>query len=106
MRNRRVTNVSLVSGVEQNDRFLLFGIMDPVSELGARCNCASGIVWKTKINQIDFLLRRRRHETVSPRAREINDSLKAAVLSRRTGVTRHYVGIHIDRVNWIGNRNP
>jgi len=63
------------------------------------------IVWKTKIDEIDMLLRWLGHKIVFRRARQIINALVAAILSRRARVARHHVGVHVHRIHRIGDRD-
>ena len=82
-----------------------FGVFDPVHELLARRDRASRVVWEAKINKIDMFARRLGHEIVIRRARQINDPFVATILTCGSGVPSHHVGIDINRVNRVGNRD-
>src|SRR5207253_8963148 len=70
MRNLRVGDVRLVSGVVEEDRFVLQRVIDPGGELFAPGNGAGWIVWITKVNEVHFVLRNFRHEIVGRGARQ------------------------------------
>src|SRR6476619_3581780 len=61
MRNFRIGNVRLVRGVEEQKRIMFVRVSDPARELCARCHGTRWVVWKTKIDEIDVLLRWLRH---------------------------------------------
>src|SRR6516225_2108681 len=105
MRNFRIGDIRLVRGVEEQKRIVFACVINPARELGARRHGASWIVWKTKINEIDMLLRWLRNEIVFRRAGQIINALVAAILSRRTGVARHHVRVHVHRINWVWHRD-
>src|SRR5262249_11239255 len=58
MRNFGIGNVRLVCGVEKQKRVVFAGVLNPARELVARSDGTSWIVWETKIDQIDVLVRR------------------------------------------------
>ena len=105
MRNFWIGNVSFVSGVEQNERIMLTRVINPAGKLLARRDRAGRVVGKTKINEIDMFLWRLGNEIVFGRAWQINDAFVTAVFSRRARVTGHHVGVDIDRINRIGDRD-
>src|SRR5438876_12073278 len=86
MRNFRIGNVRLIRGIEEQKRIVLVRVIDPAREVRARCDGTSWIVWKTKIDDIDMLLRWLRHEIVFRRAGQIINALVAAILSCRARV--------------------
>src|SRR6516225_3194563 len=104
-RNFRIGNVRLVRGVEEQKRVMFARVIHPARQLRTRCDGTSWIVWKTKIDEIDVLLRWLRHEVVLRGAGQIMNSVVGAVLSRRAGMTRHDVCVHVHRIDWIRDRN-
>src|SRR5213075_2212135 len=80
MRNFRIGNVRLIRGIEEQKRIVFMRIIDPACELRARCDGASRIVWKIKIDEIDMLLRWFGHEIVFRRAGQIINALVTAIL--------------------------
>ena len=105
MRNFRIGNVRLIRRIEEQKRIVLARVIDPARELRARCDGTSWIVWKTKIDEIDMLLRRLGHEIVFRRAGQIMNALVAAILSCRARVARHHVCVHVHRIDRIGDRD-
>ena len=101
MRNLRVGNVRLVSGVVEEDRFVLQRVIDPGGELFAPGDGAGWIVRITKVNEVHFVLRNFRHEIVGRGARQINQLLVRPRFVRRARVAGHDVGIHIDRIDRV-----
>src|SRR4030095_9212174 len=91
MRNFRIGNVRLVRGIEEQNPIMSARVIDPARELRARCDGTSWIVWKTKINEIDMLVRRLRNEIVFRSTGQITNPLVAPILSRRRRVARHHV---------------
>src|SRR5262249_40384152 len=57
VRNFRIGNVRLIRGIEEQKRIVFLRVIDPARELRARSDGASWIVWKTKIDEVDMLLR-------------------------------------------------
>src|ERR1700736_2297129 len=104
-RNFWIGNVCLVSGVEQNQRIVPARVINPAGQLLTARNRAGRIVGKTKINKIDMFLWRLGNEIVLSRAWQINDAFIAAIFSRRAGVARHHIGVDIDGINRISNRD-
>ena len=80
-------------------------VIHPTRQLGTRCDGTSWIVWKAKIDEIDVLLQWLGHEVVLRVAGQIVNPVVATVLSRRAGVARHHVCIHVHPVDWIGHRD-
>src|ERR1043166_978336 len=105
VRNLWIRDVSFICSIEEQNRAVPFGVFDPAPELLARRDRASRVVWEAKINKIDMFARRLGYEIVIRRARQINDPFVAAIRTRGSGVPNHHVGIDINWVNRIGNRN-
>jgi hypothetical protein len=105
MRNFRIGNVRLIRRIEKQKRIVFVRIIDPARELRARCDGTGWIVWKTKIDEIDMLIRWLGHEIVFRRAGQIINALVAAILSCRARVARHHVCVHVHRIDWIGDRD-
>ena len=80
-------------------------IIDPTRKLLARCYRTSRIVGETEIHHINLPLRRLGHEIVFHGARQICDSFIAAIIPRTPGMAGHDIGIDINRVNRIGDRD-
>ena len=80
-------------------------VFDPARELRARRHRAGRIVRKTKINQIDMFLRWLGNEIVFRCARQIDDPFVAAVFPGRPRVAGHHVGVDVNRINRIGERD-
>ena len=100
-----IADVGLVGGVEQNQSIVFAGIIDPTPQLLGRCHGASWIVWETEVYHIDVLLRRIGHEMIFDRARQISDPFVAAIAPHASGMTGHDIGIDVNRVNRIGDRD-
>src|SRR5215472_13745433 len=105
MRNFGIGDVRLVGGIEEQKRVMFMRVSDPARELCARCDGTGWVVWKTKIDQIDRLLRRFRHEIVLRRTWQIINGLVAAILSYRARVARHNVCVYVHRIDWIRDGN-
>src|SRR5205823_1353378 len=86
--NFRLRNVCRVSSVKEQKRFMRTRILNPARQLFPRCNCARGIVRKTKINKIGMFLGRLRNEIIFRSAWQINDLFVTAVLARWSGVPK------------------
>ena len=103
MRNFRVRNVRLVSGIEQQKRVMFARVGDPMRELRARCHSPGRIVRKTKIDQIDMFLWRLGNKIIFRRAWQIHEAFIAAVLPTGPRVPSHHICVDIDRINRIGD---
>src|SRR5260370_37228468 len=102
MRNFLVRNVSFVSGVEQNEGIVLAGVLNPSHPLITSRDRASRIVWKAQINKIDMFpaaAGRLGDKIVFRPARQINYAPVTSLLSRKSGATRHYLSVHVNRIN-------
>src|ERR1700676_2280749 len=85
---------------------MLPGVSDPGGQLIARRHCSGRIIWETKVDQIDMCVGRLGHKAGGGRAGQINDSLVTAVGFDRTGMAGHHIGVYVDWINRIGNRDP
>lgn len=82
MRNPRIGDVSLVGGIEQNQRVVLARIVDPATQLLASRDRTGRVIRKTKVNKIDMFFWRFGNEIVFCDTRQVNDPLEAAVFVR------------------------
>ena len=105
MRNFRIGNVRLVSGIEEQKRLVFARVRDPRRKLLAHGYGAGWIIRKTEINQIDVFLRRLGDKIIFRRAAQIKKPFVAAVFSRGAGIAGHHVRIDIGRIDRIGNRD-
>ena len=62
-------------------------------------------VWVAKVDQIDLLFRNRGDEIVLSIAGHVNQPFVSAVFISWAGVAEHYVGVDVNRVNRIGDRD-
>src|SRR5438067_5909137 len=76
-RDRGIADVSLVGGVEENDRFMLARVIYPARELRARRHRARRIVRKTKVDDVDGLGGRLGHKSIFRAARQVGDAFVA-----------------------------
>src|ERR1700758_152269 len=105
MRNFRIGNVRLIRGIEDQKRIVFLRVIDPARELSARSDSASWIVWKTKIDEVDMLLRWLGNKIVFRRAGQIINALVAPIISCRPRVARHHVCVHVHWIHWIRDRD-
>src|SRR5205807_2902893 len=78
MRNFRIGNVRLVSGIEEQKRLVFARVRDPRRKLLAHGYGAGWIIRKTEINQIDVFLRRLGDKIIFRRAAQIKKPFVAA----------------------------
>ena len=99
----RVLDEGLVGGIEEDDRVVFLGIIDPFGELGAGCDGTGRVVGEAEINEIGFLIRHAGDEFVFRIARQVEQSGVGTVFIGVSGVACHDVGIDIDWVDRIGD---
>src|SRR5262245_29507840 len=75
IRNFRIGDVRRVGGMEEQKRVGFVRVSARARELCTRCDGTRWVVWKTKIDEIDRLLRRFRHEIVFRRTWQIINAL-------------------------------
>ena len=80
-------------------------IIDPTRQSLGRCHGAGWIVGETEVDHIDVLLRRIGHEIIFDGARQIGDSFVATVVPHLSGMTSHDIGIDVNWINRIGDRD-
>ena len=102
MRQVGIADERLVRGVEEDDRPMAPGVLDPGGQLRAGGRGAGGIVGETEVDEVGRLGRRRRHVGIGRRRVEIKDPLVTAV-ALVTGSSRHDIGVEVDRIHRIGN---
>ena len=103
MRNAGSRNVRLVSGVEQDDRPVPLGVIDPAGQGLPRRHGSRRIIRIAQIDEIDVRRRKCRHEIVLGRHRKINQPRKPARLVGLPGPPGHHVRIDVNRINGIGD---
>ena len=81
-------------------------VLDPPHQLRTRCHRAGRIVRKAKINDVCVSARRLRDETILSRTGQVENAFVAAIGPDRSSVPSHYVGIDVNWIDRIGNRDP
>ena len=102
---RTIIDIGFVSRVEEKDGVVIMRVFDPVRQLRTRCHCARRIVRKAKVNNVCVFAGRFRNETILNRARQIDNAFVTAIGPGWAGVPRHYIGIDVNWINRIGNRD-
>ena len=85
---------------------MLIGVVDPPLQLRLVHDRASRIIGKAQIDQVRHFLRQVRNKSILRRTGHVNDVIKPPCL--RIVITRsarHYIGIHIDRIDRITHSN-
>src|SRR5262249_2412540 len=103
VRQRGIVDVSLVSGVEQDDGFVFERVFNPALKLLARGQCAGRIVGRAEVNYIHVLLWRRGDETVAGFARQVNQLGEGPGFVGFAGVAGHDVCVHVNGINRIAD---
>ncbi len=85
---------------------MLLRVGDPAFQLRAGRDRAGRVVWETEVDHVGVFVRRLGHEVVFRAAGEVDDAFVAAALVRQTGVAGHHVGIDVDRIDRIRDRDP
>ena len=98
-----VADVGLVRAVEEDDSLVLLRVFHPRGELGLGGDGAGRVVREAEVDQVGGDRRHGRHVAVGGRALEVGDALVTAV-DVGAGAARHDVGVDVDRVNGVGNR--
>src|SRR5688572_2743822 len=106
MWNCRVRNISLVRRIEEYDGSVFQGVVHPILELRPACRRPSWVIGRAEVNNIDWLLRRIRNESVARSAWKINQAAISSGIIRKSRVSRHDIGVDVNRVDWIADRNP
>ena len=96
-------NECLVSGIEENDRIILLGVLHPSLELLASRDSTGGVVRKAEVDDVGFLGGHIGDEAVGRIALEIKQAGVGAFFIGIAGVAGHDIGVDIDRVNRIGD---
>ena len=104
-RQRRIRDVRLVRGVEQDHRIGLLGPRDPARELLARRDRAGRIVRRAEVSNIDRGARRLGLEAVRFVADEVREAGIPTIGTGRIGATCHHVRIDVNRIDRIGDRD-
>src|SRR5207244_3393794 len=105
MGNLGTADVGFVGGIEQQQRIMVPRVLDPIRQLRTRRHRAGWIVGKTKINDVRVFPRRFRNEIILNRAGQIENAFVAAIGPDWPGVPRHYIGIDVNWIDRIGNRD-
>ena len=94
-------DVGGISGVEEDDRLIFLGVVDPLRQLLARERRARRVVRAAEVDHVDLFLRQVRCEVVLRRAGQIDDAFEVAVVLQRSRAAGHDVRVEVDRVNRV-----
>ena len=101
MRNAGSRNVRLVRGVEEDDRTVPLGIIDPAGQGLPRRHGSRRIIRIAQIDEIDVRRRKCRYEVVFGCDGEINESREPARLVGLSGPSGHHIRVDVDRIDGI-----
>jgi len=104
MRQFRISNKGFIRGIEENERLVGLRIINPCLKLFTCGSRACRIVREAEVDEVNRLRRQLRDKSIRLRTVQIDKPFVTplGVLPCTAG---HDVGIHIDRVNGIGNGN-
>ena len=102
-RDLRVLDEGLVGGVEENDRIVLLRILHPGFELGAGGDGTGRVVGEAEIDEVGFFVRNVRDKLVSGIAGQVEQAGVSAVLIGVAGIAGHHVGVHVNRIDRVGD---
>src|SRR4030042_1916203 len=105
MRNLWVGYKGLVSSVKKNYSLASAGEIDPLFQNFPCCHRSGRIIRKAKVNNIYFLLRYIRDETISRCAGHIDNFAILAVFVGLAGPAGHHISVHIYRIYGVGYGN-
>ena len=103
MRHFGIANECFVGGIEEDDGLILLGVSNPFGELRFGGDSSGRIVGEAEIDQIGRVVWDRRDVTIIRRAFEVSDAL-IATINIAAGATSHDVGVGVNRIHGIGNR--
>jgi hypothetical protein len=95
----------VVGGVEDQHAVVGARPGDPGLEVRARCDSAGGVVGRAEIGDVDALRRRRGAEGVRLGGIEVGDAGVAPLGVRLAGAPGHDVGVDVDGVDGVGDRD-
>ena len=99
-------NVSLIGSIVDDHRPGLVGIIHPLLKLRFRDRGTGRVIGETQVNDIRRLLRQLRRKICLRRTGHVDHV--APCLRRRIispGPARHHVGVHIDRIHRVADRD-
>src|SRR5690606_16479915 len=91
--------------VVENDGPVGAGVGDPIGELLAGGGGTGGIVGVAQVDEIDPALGNRGDEIILRRAGQVDQSGVGALFIGLTGIPGHHVGVDVDRIDRIGDRD-
>ena len=103
MWNAGSRNVRLVRGIEEDDRPVPLGIIDPSGQGLPRRYGSRWVIRIAQIDKIDVRRRKCRHEVVLGCDGEINEASEPACLVGPSGPAGHHVRVDVNRIDGIGD---
>ena len=101
-----LTDISFISGIINDYGANFIGIVHPFLQLILCKRCSGRVIRQTQIDYVRCLLRKLRYEMIFCCTWHVNDIAPCAgLLVVSTGSSSHNVGIHINRIDRITDRN-
>jgi len=98
-------NEGLVGGIVEDDGLVRAGVGNPGGELLPGCGRSGGVVRVAEVNEIDLLIGDRGDKLICRRAGQVDEPGVGAFFIGVTGVAGHDVGVDVDGVDRIGDRD-
>ena len=105
MRQGFVLDVAVIGAVEQNQCSVFVCVVDELLQSFAAKDCTRGVVRAAKVNQLHRFLGQIRLEIVIGGRSQVGYLRKMSVTLQHASTASHHVGVQIDRVNRVRNRN-
>ena len=100
-----VLDVGLVSRVIKNDGIVRARIVDPLLQLLPGRHRPGRVIRIAQVDEIHLFLRKGRGKIILSRAGQVDQPCKLSPFVALSSVACHHIGIHVNRVDRIGNRN-
>src|SRR5690606_29768863 len=93
----------LVGGVVEDDGTVLAGVSHPSGELLTGGGGPGRVVRIAEVDQIHLLFGNGRDEIVFRCARQVDETAVGPAVVGFAGVAGHHIGVHVDRIDGIGD---
>ena len=103
MGNIVIVDVSLVGGIEDDERIVSQRIVDPLLQLVARERGACRVIGIAQVDQVDAVVGDGWDKAVCGGAGQVSNVAPASVFAQRTGTPAHHVAVDIGRIDRIGD---
>src|SRR5574344_1633345 len=102
VRNRLITNVSLICSIVKDYRIIVYCIVNPFTKFFFSKNCSCWIIWITQIYHVNTMIWNLRYEVIVSSARNICN-VTPLIVFKNSSTSNHHVRIYVDRINRICN---